>query len=243
MTRVKASLTGCCGALALAATAPMAAHAADMPANWPAYEAKPHFSELLSGWYLRGDIGYRFNNVDAVESFTPATSQRYPDSLGLTAGAGFRYQWFRADVTLDFGAPVRMRADTAAFGPSQYTTRVDAVSVLANAYIDLGTWAGFTPYIGAGVGASYLRSKDYTDASLPPNPLGSLVTHTTNFSWAWMVGVSYQIAPTWVVDVGYRHLDLGDIASTTGSGLPADSTLWKSLSTDEVRVGVRMLLD
>jgi opacity protein-like surface antigen len=212
-----------------------------MPANWPAHEGKPQFAEMLSGWYLRGDIGYRFNNVDAVESSTPATSQRYPDSLGLTAGAGFKYQWFRADATVDFGAPVRMRADTA-LGPSQYTTRVDAVSVLANAYIDLGTWAGFTPYIGAGVGASYLRSKDYTDASLP-SPLGSLVTHTTNFSWAWMAGVSYQIAPTWVVDVGYRHLDLGDIASTTGSGLPTDRTLWKSLSTDEVRVGVRMLLD
>jgi opacity protein-like surface antigen len=242
MTGVKAFLTGCCGALALAATAPLTAHAADMPADWPVENPKPQFSELLSGWYLRGDVGYRFNNVDAVQSFTPATSQRYPDSLGLTAGAGLKYQWFRADVTVDFGAPVRMRADTA-LGPSQYSTRVDAVSVLANAYIDLGTWAGFTPYVGAGVGASYLRSKDYSDASLPPSPLGSLVTHTTNFSWAWMVGVSYQIAPTWVVDVGYRHLDLGDIASTTGSGVVGDSTLWKNLSTDEVRVGVRMLLD
>jgi opacity protein-like surface antigen len=241
MIQVKAFLTGC-GALALAATAPLAAHAADMPANWPVENPKPHFAELLSGWYLRGDVGYRVNNVDAVESFTPATGQSYPDSLGLTAGAGLKYQWFRADVTVDFGAPVRMRADTA-LGPSQYSTRVDAVSVLANAYIDLGTWWGFTPYVGAGVGASYLRSKDYVDASLPPSPLGSLVTHTTNFSWAWMAGVSYQIAPTWVVDVGYRHLDLGDIASTTGSGVVGDSTLWKNLSTDEVRVGVRMLLD
>ena len=238
MRSVKAFLAGSCGALALCVTA----HAADMPAGWPVENARPQFSELLSGWYLRGDLGYRFNNVDAVQSFDPVISKSYPDSLGITAGAGVKYQWFRADMTVDFGAPVRMRGDTA-LGPSQYTTRIDSISVLANAYVDLGTWAGFTPYIGAGVGASYLRSKDYTDSSLPPSPLTSSLTHTTNFSWAWMVGVSYQVAPTWVIDVGYRHLDLGDIASTMGTGLPADSTVWKSLSTDEVRVGVRMLLD
>jgi opacity protein-like surface antigen len=217
------------------------AHAADMPVGWPEpYEQAQPFTELMSGWYLRGDVGYRFNKVDGVESLVPTTNQKYPDSVGVTAGAGFKYHWFRTDVTVDFGPPVRMRADSA-FAQPQYSTRIDAVSVLANAYFDLGTWAGFTPYVGAGVGASYLRAKDYADAALPGG--ASIVNTSTNFSWAWMAGVAFQVKPNWVIDVGYRHLDLGDVATTTGTTLAFDRTVWKSLTTDEVRVGFRLLLD
>ena len=50
----------------------------------------------------------------------------------------------------------------------QYTTKIDALSLLANFYIDLGTWVGFTPYVGAGAGVTYLRSRDYDDTALAP---------------------------------------------------------------------------
>ena len=42
----------------------------------------------------------------------------------------------------------------------------DTLTVLVNGYVDFGTWYGFTPYLGAGVGISYLRTGDYTVASL-----------------------------------------------------------------------------
>jgi len=49
---------------------------------------------------------------------------------------------------------------SAAITQPQFSTKIDAVSALANVYLDLGTWAGFTPYIGGGGGMSYLRSKN-----------------------------------------------------------------------------------
>jgi opacity protein-like surface antigen len=58
-----------------------------------------------------------------------------------------------------------------------------------------------------------------------------------------MAGVSYRINTRFIVDLGYRHLNLGDIPSSTGSNLPSDRTRWQGLSTDEVRLGVRFMLD
>ena len=60
-----------------------------------------------------------------------------------------------------------------------------------------------------------------------------------------MAGVSYRIDARWVMDVGCRHLEMGDLQTTaaTTTGLLGDSTGWKRLSTDEFRVGLRFILD
>jgi opacity protein-like surface antigen len=36
---------------------------------------------------------------------------------------------------------------------------------MGNAYIDFGTWYGFTPYIGAGIGGAYVTMASY---QMPP---------------------------------------------------------------------------
>jgi opacity protein-like surface antigen len=249
MARAKSLAAACVGAVAFIATA-HAAHAADVPGGWspplPEFETpKLPVTELMSGWYLRGDIGYRYNRVGSVDASAPVVSQEYGDILGAGLGVGYKYQWFRADLTIDYGAESTIRGTTAtAAAQPQYTDRVDAVSGLANVYFDLGTWAGFTPYVGAGAGASYLRSRDYANTALPP---GTKVDPSTkvNFAWAWMAGVSFQLTPSWLIDVGYRHLDLGDVFSHAGgiSGPVNDLTTWKKLSTEEIRIGARLLFD
>jgi opacity protein-like surface antigen len=220
-----------------------AAHAADPPRSWPVYERPaPRYVEMASGWYVRGDFGYRFNSIDSVQAGRPVTSFKYPDSLGVSAGGGYKYQWFRSDVTVDYAPRVTARAaSTFTTAQPQYTTKIDALSILANVYLDLGTWVGFTPYVGAGAGVTYLRSREYEDKALAINH--AMANGRTNFSWAAMAGVAYQISPRWVVDVGYRYLSLGDLPTTTGTGLAVDNTTWKRLSTQEVRIGFRFLLD
>ncbi len=42
-------------------------------------------------------------------------------------------------------------------------TQVSSAALLLNFYIDLGTWKGFTPYIGAGVGVSRLATSSSTN--------------------------------------------------------------------------------
>ncbi len=220
-----------------------AAHAADPPRSWPVYERPaPRYVEMVSGWYVRGDFGYRFNEMQSVEGGQPVTSFNYPDSLGVTAGGGYKYQCVRFDATVDYAPRVTARATTtAAAAQPQYTTKIDALSLLANFYIDMGTWYGFTPYVGAGLGVTYLRSRDYEDTQILVNQ--TTAGGRTKFSRAAMGGVSYQIDARWLVDVGYRYLSMGDLPTSTGSNFTFDHTTWKRLSAQEIRIGLRFLLD
>ena len=114
--------------------------------------------------------------------------------------------------------------------------------MLANVYLDLGTWVGFTPYVGAGVGVTYLRSRDYDDTALPLNHAMAQRPGRISPGPRWPAS-PIRSTPSWVIDVGYRYLELGDLPTTTGTGLAIDNTTWKRLSTQEVRIGFRFLLD
>jgi opacity protein-like surface antigen len=108
----------------------------------------------------------------------------------------------------------------------------------------MGTWWGFTPYVGAGVGATRLHSADYSDNGLfQPNPNALTQGQSTNFSWAGMAGVAFQITPQWMVDVGYRYLELGKVSNTSGTGVPVDFANFRNITTQQVRVGIRFLID
>jgi opacity protein-like surface antigen len=176
-----------------------------------------------------------------VEAPNSIVSQTYGKAVGVGLGAGYKYQWLRGDLTFDYGTRANYRGTTAAAAAQpQYASRNDSFVMLANVYFDMGTWAGFTPYVGGGVGASYLRSTGTTDTTLPAGelvPIGSKL----NPSWAGMAGVSFQATPTWVLDVGYRYVNLGDLQSGVDS--QSGFTTWRKLSAQEIRVGFRLLLD
>ena len=244
MTRIRALIVGCLGACAFAASA----HAADPAGSWrpppPEEMPTPQYKELQSGWYLRGDIGYRWNG--GGPSAPNVTSERYSNSYDGTAGFGYKYRWFRADVTYDFGGPSRVRATTrTATSQPQYTAKIDAQTVLENGYVDFGTWGGFTPYVGGGVGAARLKSVNYVDTNDPmpsANGVTGQGTHQ-NFGWAAMAGVAYQVAPNWLIDIGYRYLYLGNVPSSGGAGTQTNAVVFKGQYTNEARIGVRFLFD
>jgi opacity protein-like surface antigen len=226
--------------VAFAATA----QAADMSRSWP---SQPDFQrpptpvmEMVSGWYLRGDIGYRINKMGSISgSITPVTDHRYDNSFMLGGGVGYKYQWFRTDLTFDYGKQGRARGFDAA-GTLNYDAKIDTFTTLANLYFDLGTWGGITPYVGAGIGASYLRTSDYINTSLPSTIFS--VTPKWSLSWALMSGLSFQVMPSIVFDVGYRYLKLGD-AEASDRPASAARTSFKNISAQEVRLGIRYLFD
>jgi opacity protein-like surface antigen len=247
MNPVRALIVGCMGALAFVASA----HAADPAGSWRRLPPEsdfetptPKYKELLSGWYLRGDIGYRWNG--GGPSASNVTHERYSSSYDGTVGFGYKYQWFRADVTYDRAGPSRVRATTnVATAQPQYSAKIDAETVLVNGYVDFGTWSGFTPYVGGGVGAARLKSSNYVDTSDPSPSTNGVMGQGThqNFGWAAMAGVAYQVAPNWLIDVGYRYLALGNVPSSSGAGTQTNAVVFKSEHTNEARIGVRYLFD
>ena len=122
-----------------------------------------------------------------------------------------------------------------------------------------------TPYVGAGVGVTELTARSsenfyfsngapyssngYNNTYCPSTTSGSTcyvvgypgatgVTRT-NFSWALMAGVSYDVLPHVKLDLGYRFLDMGNLPVATATG----SIVHKEFDTQEVRLGLRFTPD
>ena len=128
--------------------------------------------------------------------------------------------------------------------------------LLANGYFDLGTWSGFTPYIGAGAGVTWARTKQSVYWAYGNNlpcqtscAIGSSYfadydrsqsRMNYQFAWALMAGVAIAMTEHAQLDVGYRFLDLGTVSGL--SSLPGSPTTQKVL-VNELRAGVRYMID
>jgi opacity protein-like surface antigen len=226
-----------------------AAHAADPAGVWLPEIKKPIYTDLISGWYARGDLGYRKYHIDSVDAPTANTVLGFDiaNTWTLGFGGGYQYKWFRTDVTLDYANKARFHGDTPQ-GPGYFNTQIDSFTLLANVYFDLGNWAGFTPYFGLGAGTTSMRTHDFRIADQLPSQ-GVADTTRWNFSWAAMAGVSYQITQTTLVDVGYRYLQLGEAISgtwTPNTPTPFINTArvtMRDMTAHELRIGLRWMLD
>jgi opacity protein-like surface antigen len=223
------------GAVGVVAAQVASATAADLPNIVPP-PPQPVIRNLdVSNWYLRGDIGYDWGRVAGAESTAPF-SDPIDNSLGNNlsggVGVGYKGKWVRTDVTVGYLAPLNYQGTVATAG--DVSAKISALSALFNAYIDLGTWYGVTPYIGAGVGSAYMRVSDFTSAAAPPFTGGD---HSQwNLAWAAMAGLGYAISPQLTIDIGYRYLGFGNVK--TGADAFGAMT-FKDVSAHEVRAGLR----
>jgi opacity protein-like surface antigen len=117
--------------------------------------------------------------------------------------------------------------------------------LMLNAYADLGTWNGLTPYLGAGVGAArtvlsrHVRIAADATGLISIERLSGRSDH--GFAWALMAGFGYELLPGLTLDLGYRFLGLGDVKTRSfdlGRGIGVES-----LGAHEVRLGLRYLFE
>lgn len=206
-----------------------------------------------AGWYLRGDIGYSgYNDPDATLVAPTGTfalpHENFSGGASLGIGAGYRFNgWLRTDVTAEtrFGSSATLFAGTpivGAVGEAEFSS----ATVLANAYLDLGSWHGFTPYVGVGVGWAWNTLTDYRTGACPAPcvvggvdlaTLGAFPDATTgSFAYAFMAGVAVDAGRSLTLDLNYRYMNLGEAA--TG---PVGATRIETDAVDahEIRLGVR----
>lgn len=227
-----------------------------------------------SGWYLRGDIGVGVLNSskpyysDNAPGFTFHDPEFAPQVFG-GVGVGYQFNsWLRFDVTGEyrFSAGSRgftfhdtYRLDDGATtfaGTNKVTGKFTAAVFLANAYLDLGTWHGFTPFIGAGVGwaSKTLDSvKDNSYATAVTNATGVITNNsfvignagsktTSSFAWALMAGVGVDVSQNMKLEVGYRYLNLGKIETGVFACNGCAYTMKvKDADSHEMKVGLRYM--
>jgi opacity protein-like surface antigen len=279
LTRI-AAVTSCIAVLGLPTTAGAAdldeiIYAQELPMTKPV--------EIGTGWYLRGDLGYSFRTRGAATNYRvfnagpPAayagevfdTSTVESDWSG-SVGVGYSFtDYLRGDVTLDY-ATGRFSGTTSSTAacPGLATGQcasVDSQSFeqygfMANGYIDLGTFAGFTPYVGAGAGVAKVTwgtlSNDSSCVSVAGNVCGAGAaidsTHpgleSWRFTYALMTGVSYDLSNNLKLDLGYRYskvnsgAQFGFDAATAAAGATGVQASDNGLEKHEVRAGLRYAL-
>ena len=223
----------------------------------------PAVEQIGGGWYLRGDYtktfydrpgdGLRLNPAEVDHA--PLLGLRLNDTNGGGGGVGYHVApWLRVDVTVDQRASSRFsgfssRKDFAS-GANMETGRVDVVTGLVNAYADLGTWWGVTPYVGAGIGFADAQVKhalkqtycaadgcdgaDGTGVRVPVTRPGRSVA---SFAYALTAGASYAVGHGISIDAAYRYVGLGPVK--TGADSLGATTRLKDLTANEFRVGLR----
>lgn len=265
-------ITGLCAPFARAADMAMPLDAAPAPVD--------QMVELGTGWYLRGDVAFTKDTMPKISSdlnLVPDVSTRNSWALGL--GGGYKFNsWLRADATFDYlGGRKANGLGGSITCPDNYTgvapgavlnyqncgvvqaTRIHRFATLANGYLDLGSWSGLSPYIGAGIGMSHMVTSGSVNYLNPDgtaysrtltNP-NTLVTTTYRYdvstrakqyqlAWALMGGVTVDVAPHAQLDIGYRYLNLGmskGVLASTGT------VFSKSMTEHQIRAGIRYMID
>ncbi len=179
-----------------------------------------------------------------------------PETVSVGGGVGYKFNGlFRADITVDYRADAHIKALSSGTnyveGFSTDSLKLESTTALVNAYVDLGTWSGITPYVGAGVGVAHnlLHSyssrvtcftdfcrKSFSGQSVP-HPAGE----KNSLAYAFMAGAAFDVGLGFKIDAGYRYLRMGESQTkldTDGFGIKL-----KPLDAHEVRVGLRYMID
>lgn len=239
----------------LAGLAPIAmsvAHAADysQPMPPPVYyqPPPPPVEEFGGGWYLRGQVGASLNAKPSLQytTTTNATLQSYSNTDSFFIGGGVGYEWnswLRMDVTAEYRSKSRQYA-LVTYPPSgidEYQGNLNSWVFLANAYVDLGTWECFTPFVGFGVGVARNTLSDFSDV----NPNGGFGFGRNpsewHFAYALHAGIAYNVTKNFKVELAYRYLNYGSITDTVDCNVTCthDQFKFDKLYSHDIMLGFR----
>jgi opacity protein-like surface antigen len=220
----------------------------------------------VGGWYLRGAIGMSNQRLDSLEyQYFEAPGYAtewinkgdFSSAPTFSLGGGYKFNdWFRADLTgqyrgkADFFASQRVtdlrNPNAPVYYSDDYTARKSEWLFLANGYVDLGTYKGITPYVGAGIGTSRNTISGFRDVNTELNAGGYAGTESQwNFAWALHAGVGFRVTENLIFDLGYSYVDLGNAKTDTAYNINPnfsrdnDGFKFKNITSHDVNFGIR----
>lgn len=273
------------GVAAAALLTPQFARAADLlPPAPPVEPLRGSIVEVdTAAWYIRGDVGAAFNSVSQTSTFIAAAPNNVVPGFAVdqtsiassgfvTVGAGYQVNnWLRADVTAtlrtggyyqsseSYTSGFTDGAGRAVRNTDNYNANIQSNAFLINGYVDMGTWAGLTPYVGLGVGVathSVTGLHDMGGLNYGQNGVAGVPGYGTaassfnaNFAWAGMAGVAWNVNKRLKLELGYRYLNMGTANSASIdcqpnliiTNCPLEVQHYK-MASHEFHVGMRWML-
>jgi opacity protein-like surface antigen len=208
--------------------------------------------EIGSGWYLRGDVSYLANKSFEKQdfAFTPASFSNDETPVFASVGFGYHFNdYLRADLNLGYlpGNKVSVGYDDSATAVEPTIASANlknyAFTGLLNGYVDLGTYVGVTPYVGAGIGFIRSTSKlsaSYTTENGDDTDDFVLKNNRTQYAFAYTLnaGLAYQVSKNLLVDLGYQYFSAPDAEYVTAESLTS-YPVRKGISNHQVKLGLR----
>ncbi|MBU0583703.1 MAG: outer membrane beta-barrel protein [Alphaproteobacteria bacterium] len=221
---------------------------------------------VVGGWYIRGHIGMSNQHFDGLTSslyLEPSiAAYGWHDSGGFSSapifGGGVGYQfndYLRGDLTVEYRGKSDFEAldwvdDGTVVTTNDFRAKKSEWLFLANAYADVGTFYGITPYVGAGIGASRNTISNFRDINIITGG-GAYADEETkwNFAWALHTGIGIKATDRMTIDLGYSFVSLGH--GQTGVlqnddpafDIPNDGFKFNDLYSHDLKLGVRYSLN
>jgi outer membrane immunogenic protein len=232
MNRSLSFALGVVFAAAGAMSAPVSAHAADMPRAAPVYKAQPAAQTYdWTGFYLGINGGYGFGRSSWSDPAAGANSGRFNTSGG-TLGGQLGYNWQTGPAVLGLETDmnwINAKGSSSAGG----VCLTDGAGQCQTKQSWLGTTRArvgyafdrWLPYLTGGVAYGDIRADQANGSS-----------STTKTGWTAGGGVEYGIDRNWSAKLEYLHVDLGTATFMgAASGTP---TLNVPITDDIVRAGL-----
>jgi opacity protein-like surface antigen len=220
----------------------------------------------VGAWYIRGYLGMSNQFFDELDSdlFDIPDDHGWYDDGGFSSapivGAGIGYEfndYLRGDLTVEWRGKSDFDAldwvdNGGAIATNEYSAKKSELVFMANGYYDFGAFYGFTPYVGAGIGASYNTISNFRDV----NVIGSAGAYADdnsewNFAWALHTGLGFQATERMTVDFGYSFISLGDASTgTIQNDVPGnfpdgenESIKFNDIYSHDFKLGIRYALN
>ena len=218
----------------------------------------------VGGWYIRGYLGMSNQFYDGLESdlFDIPFAFGWNDEGGFGSaplvggGVGYEFNdYLRGDITVEWRGKSDFYAldwlqvvDGGPITTNEYTAKKSELVFMANGYYDFGAFYGITPYVGAGLGASYNTISHFRDVG-QITPSGGYADDNSewNLAWALHAGLGFQATDRMTIDFGYSFISLGDAETGTlqnddGTSFPSgenESIKFNDIYSHDFKLGVR----
>ena len=232
--------------------------------------------EFSGGWYLRGDIGVGAQNFKDFDHHQTNSAFVWPaswridqrdigDAAFIGGGIGFQWNsWLRFDATAEYRSKAKLKVigSYTEFCPNGrcfdvYDANHSAAVLMANAYIDLGTWMCLTPFVGVGAGYARHAFTGFTDVGFISDGTTGFGHAANNdfaewkFAWALHAGLAYNVTNNFKMELAYRYLNFGNVNTSiidcanqgcsVGGGPRAFYTL-REMDSHDLKFGMRWML-
>ena len=174
------------------------------------FTANANAANVRLNQYVSAKASYDWNRVKVKNNVNnDMKSKRLSDeTLGYHLAYGLQAGFIRGELEFNNSEPLKFK-DSIPGSDAKLKMKLYKHSFMANAYFDFLNCTNWTPYIGAGLGTSYLKAKQFVYANGAKFKNFDKSVYT--LGWQVMAGVAYKINSNWSVDAGYRYADLGRI--------------------------------